>query len=344
MTNINNNELDLGFNLGSFDKGGGYDRPVNVPDGASFWRIMPPANPSVSRELFHKYALHWGFTNAAGKKNPVQCSYPHERFCPIDQRVFEAERLLERAKQNNDKEKEKEFLEYISEWRARIQFIYNAVNSQGEVVLLSVGKTVTDGIGIKIAEAVNTWKINPISLTSGLWFQITKTGKGFQTEYAVDFKKVNTLVNGVPTQTLDQSALPQVLVDAINQQMVGGAGPLKDIHNQYAIKTAAELKLMMDGQLPAASSSSTGTVGQQIPAPTFVPPPVVRAPTFVGGVISNPVLPASTAIPPTMTMGATSTSPGMVAPTPPISTTSNSDATEARKRLLDRLNAGNATN
>ena len=41
----------------------------------------------------------------------------------------------------------------------------------------------------KITESVKERKFDPLSLTSGCWFKVYKTGKGFGTEYFVEIKK-----------------------------------------------------------------------------------------------------------------------------------------------------------
>lgn len=333
---MNNEMPELGFNLGSFERQSSFDRPVTPQDGTSYWRILPPHGTNHNRQLFHRYSLHWGMTNAAGKKTPVQCSYPFERFCPIDQRVNETKKLAERAKEAGDKAKYEELMLFVGDWGARTQFVYNAVNSSGEVVMLGVGKTAHDGLADRIMNAVTEWKFDPTSLVDGVWFAITRTGKGFQTEYKVDFKKTKvTLPNGQIAEMNDRGPLDERLANEIRAQLAQGvAGPLKDIHNLHEVRTASELKAMMDGSMPVGRSTS-----QQNPNPaqpqvqTSFAPPVYQAPPVMGGA---PVPPASTGIPPTM---AAPTAPGTGIPQQPTNTTSNVtyDAAEARKRLEERL-------
>lgn len=361
----NSGTLNLGFNFDQTTGGQSYDKPQSPQDGISYWRILPSLNSSLS--LFHKYALHWGFTNAAGKTMPVQCSYLSEKFCPVCARVREVEGLFKRAEQNGDTAKMEEYQEFISKWQVKNQFLYNALNAAGEAVILSVGKKTHDQIIDKIKECVQPPRnpdgslkrpaFDPTSLADGVWLQITRSGKGFKTEYKVDFNRISVdMGNGVVGEKIDRRPVDPAIAEAIRLQIAnGGVGTLKDIHNLHEVRTSADLQGMMNGTQPVGK----GTVGNA-PAQALVAPPVYQTPVHAPSAphpaapVAPPVYPGSpgftgaaggaapipqaqTAIPP---LG--NTLPGTGAPTQPAGM--NFDPAEARKRLEERLRASQTSN
>lgn len=283
------NALNLGFNFGSTTGSSQqtFDKPISPPEGLSYWRLLSPVSSELP--LFKKYSLHWGFTSATGKKTPVQCTYWTEKFCPVCTRVREFESLLKRAEQAGDTAKMEEYKEFISNWGVRNTFVYNALDVNNQVQILSVGKKTHDQIIQKITEAVQPPKgpngaplrpaFDPTSLTDGVWLQINRTGKGFKTEYKVDFRRTSVqLPNGDFAEQNDRRPVNEAVAEAIrNQIKLGGTGPLKDIYNLYEIRTSADLQAMLNGT-PVNRGTVSNTTTNHVQSQTVTAPPVNTAP------------------------------------------------------------------
>jgi hypothetical protein len=273
MSDLNN--LNLSFNIDGIENSSGnfVRRRERIKDGVSCYRILPPFGTNHGGSLFHKYTMHWGFIGNNGKERSVGCSYPHEGFCPVCAQVRQAEDELKRAEANGNDSSAKELKEYISKFRARRFWLYNAVTSDGRVVMLELGKTAHDALAKKILEACRrkVGAFDPVSLESGVWFEFTRTGKMFDTEYSVDFKKTSvTLEDGSVADKPDRSPLPPELLAQIREELknsgeVQYGSLMQDIHTAHDPVTAIELKKMLNGgesaEQPAKAPAVSNKVG-----------------------------------------------------------------------------------
>jgi hypothetical protein len=277
-------ELNIGFNLDSVENegtGAGVRKRERIKDGISSYRILPPFGTNNGGALSHKYFVHWGFIGSNGKERSVSCSYLTEGYCPVCQRVFEAQKELDRAKQSGNSELEKELNDYISKFRVKKFWLYNAVTADGRVVMLELGKTAHDALSKKISEAVRrkVGAFDPTAVKGGAWFEFTRTGKGLNTEYAVDFKKVSvTLDDGSIADKMDRSDLQAELVQQLSDGLAGKAqGVLHDIHTAHEPMTSGELRtLMSGGTVPNKRQQSLG-------APMSAPSDAAAAPAAASG-------------------------------------------------------------
>jgi hypothetical protein len=188
---------------------------------------------------------------ANGKERSVACSYPTEGYCPVCAKVREVEEELTRAKANKNDEKVKELEKYISTFRAKKFWLYNAVTyGDNRIVMLEVGKMVHDDISKAISEAVRrkAGAFDPTSPDTGVWFEITRTGKGFSTEYKAKFKTIPVDVGGGNfADAPDRTPLPPELIAQIKEALQAQTGLLHDIHAQHEATTSTSLRDLMNG-------------------------------------------------------------------------------------------------
>jgi len=259
MTTNQNSELpNVSFDLGTLEGGNDnqfvkFERERIQPDKKQHYRILPPFGEGANGTLFHRYSIHWGLTGERGQQKPVACSYPTEGFCPICKNVFDSDDELKRAEEAGDQTAVKSLTEYLKTSRARRFFVYNAVTTDGRVVILEIPKTAHDQLVKLIGECVykENNAFDPTSLTDGAWFTFSKEGKGFSTKYTVKIKKVEVMVDGEALEKVDRSAMADDILTRIIDQLKAKSedGPLYDIHALYDSRTARELQSFLDGGL-----------------------------------------------------------------------------------------------
>jgi hypothetical protein len=242
---------NLSFNLDTVEnEGAGTRKREKIKEGISCYRILPPYGTNANGSLSHRYTVHWGFMGANGKERSVACSYQTEGYCPVCQRVREAEDEMKRAEANNNEAKKKELEKYISNFRAKKFWLYNAVTSDGRIVMLELGKTAHDALSKKISEAVRrkVGAFDPTSPETGVWFEFSRSGKGLNTEYAVDYKKIAVdLGDGNVADKPDRTPLSPELVEQIKAALAGTAVGMHDIHTAHESTTSTELRALMNG-------------------------------------------------------------------------------------------------
>lgn len=254
VTNLNSELPNVSFDLGTLDGGNDtfvkFERERIQPDKEQHYRILSPFGADAKGSLFHRYSIHWGLTGERGQQKPVACSYPTEGFCPICKRVWDSEDELKRAQEANDQASVKELTNYLKTWRARRFFVYNAVTADGRVVILEIPKTAHDQLMELVKDCVYNKGFDPTSLSDGVWFTFSKSGKGFKTEYKVKIKKI--IVD--PKEGLekpDRSPVSDDLVARITEQVkkAGEEGPMYDIHDLYEARSSRELQSFIEGGL-----------------------------------------------------------------------------------------------
>jgi hypothetical protein len=255
-TNLNSELPNVSFDLGTLDAGSGsfvkFERERIQLDKEQHYRILPPFGENAKGSLFHRYSIHWGFTGERGQQKPVACSYPTEGFCPVCKRVWDAEDEMKRAQEAGDQAAIKELTTYLKTWRAWRFFIYNAVTIDGRVVMLEIPKTAHDQLMELIKGCVyrEEGAFDPTSLTDGVWFTLTKTGKMFETKYKTWIKKI--IVD--PKEGLekpDRTPIPEETMERVMAQLKEnkGDGPIRDIHDLYETRSSRELQSFLDGEL-----------------------------------------------------------------------------------------------
>jgi hypothetical protein len=312
--------------------------------GLSHFRILPPYGTNNKRALFKRYQQHWGFIGANGNQQPVACSYAIDRFCPICQKVKDAQAELDRMMggktriedlPEDQKAPAKALSEYVFKYKVDQVFCYNAVSLDGRVVVLDLKWTshknlFGDGKEFdgRLKDVVKKHRFDPTSIRNGVWFTFDKTGKGLATAYPVEIKKTSTVLpGGQIAEIFDRTPLSDDLVARLEAQFAEAGedgvarGPMFDIHTLMDPMTANQLADILAGKpIPMRQRRS---VTQQASAPvniqTDLPDPSeftgAAQNHFVGTQFAPP--PVSTPIPPPIVAPAQATVP---APPPVVST------------------------
>lgn len=240
----------------------GNRREINrfkVTEGSHTFRILPPAGTDHKGVPSRQVQLHWGFTKKDGTQSPLLCSYPTEGSCPICDHVKQMEQLAERAKQQGNEEESKQITIDAGRIKVKRTYLLNAANKQGEVGILELTKTSIEALVELMKKYQNQYGKNPVGLTTGVWFVFSRSGKGFNTTYKVEYSKEFKEIDGEKLEKTDNSPLAQNIVDNYEKLAY-------DIHKMYAPIPKADLKKILDGA-PVDEVVVRKPAGQQGAAP-----------------------------------------------------------------------------
>lgn len=187
-----------------------------VQDGVNVFRMLPPFGPSCDGYPYHKWNVVWGLIDpSSGRARPFASSSTYEGKCPVYDYL---DLLKEKVALLTDESKIEELNKFISNLRPKTVYAYNAANKSGEVGVLELKSTAHKKVLSIMERYIKDYNQDPTSLNfqpsdSGVWFQITKTGKGFDTSY--DAAKNQSMVkdaNGVPSYQDDRTALSENII------------------------------------------------------------------------------------------------------------------------------------
>lgn len=300
---MNYQEPELNFKAAD-SKTQGYQKTEmhKLSDGDNVFRILPPFGTNHNNVWFAEWYIHWGFQNADGREAPLSCSYrTPERYCPI---CMEARDLKKKAdllvrdytvrdSEGQDKvdwnsvpedvkEARNDIMARQNRIRSQRHFYYNALDSNGELKVLKVTPKTGRKLNDKIKEAYHSKSIQALSLTKGCYFVIKRTRTGsraFDVEYDVDFLRTTK-------QHPELGTVEVISVDSVSDHFLNNFEELAfDIHRLYKLRTASELKDVMDGK-GFASQSDTAT---SIPSATSREEPVETVSSGNSTSTSSPV-------------------------------------------------------
>lgn len=355
MTDINHmQEPNYDYNRDSLNSSGSkVVERYGIKSGIKHYRILPPFGSNHGGCPYHQYQQHFIVRRGPDGKNQynvVQCSRFAERYCPICDHVKQNVDVLERAfKEQPGNAKVKEDLEAIRQLRSQTSVLYNAVTTDGRVVVLQLKWNSHLALTAKMQEADSVKNINPLGLSmdmrnrnSGVWFTFSASGSGRDTKYFVDFKRnFIDLPDGTQAEVIDRTPVAADLKAKIDRQLMnpGSQGPLFDIHDWMDNLSASQLAGIMNGQpvpkrqpkqgrpmvddepdvdmAPKAPQYQAPPVQQQAAAPSYTPPPVQpAAATMAGAAYVPPEQPASVYVPPVQQAAPASVQPAAQAPIP----------------------------
>jgi hypothetical protein len=187
-----------------------------VQDGVNVFRMLPPFGQNCDGYPYHKWNVVWGLIDpSSGRARPFASSSTYEGRCPVYDYL---DLLKEKVALLTDDAKIEELNKFISNLRPKTVYTYNAANKSGEVGVLELKSTAHKKVLSIMERYIKEYNQDPTSLNfqpsdSGVWFQITKTGKGFDTSY--DAAKNQSMVkdaNGVPSYQDDRTALVENII------------------------------------------------------------------------------------------------------------------------------------
>jgi hypothetical protein len=223
-----------------------------INDGSNVFRILPPfGDPETHRNWpFRKWSVAWLQDPKSGKRKPFATPMTDGEACPVQEYVDALNKYVEEKKaglkaegySDGDIKAELEGLRSI-QWNVRVQhlYAYNACDKSGTVGLLELKSTAHKAMKKMMNQYIKDYAQDPTSLESedddsGVWFNITKDGKGKDTEYSVAFNQTREKDDkGRLVKIDDRSPLPENVVT--NYSELG-----YDLSNMYTSKSYDELK------------------------------------------------------------------------------------------------------
>ena len=202
-----------------------------VKNGSNIYRILPPFGDSSNGYPYRKWQIIWGLSDpTSGRVRPYASPMMSEKRCPVNEYV---ELLRERLSKMDGDLKTRGFdekairkhpkFERLSKFTRDITpkttYIYNAADKAGVVGLLELKATAHKDMKTCMNDYIRDYNQDPTTLNSqdddsGVWFNVKRTGEGFDTEYKVE--KVQNKVkaaNGAVSFVDDRQALADVIVE-----------------------------------------------------------------------------------------------------------------------------------
>lgn len=230
-----------------------------VKDGSNVFRILPPFGESSNGYPYRKWQIIWGLIDPeSGRSRPFASSMTSEKKCPITEYVQNLKKKSESLKsqlaaaglsEEDQKTRLASLQKLISDLSPKTVYIYNAADKSGEVGLLELKSTAQKKMKVEMAQYIQDYNQDPTSLSSedtdsGLWFNITRTGMGRDTEY--DVKKMQIKTKNPATGKIsfedDRSPLPDAIVENYENLAY-------DLSSVYQVKTYEELAEILEANM-----------------------------------------------------------------------------------------------
>lgn len=200
-----------------------------VKSGSNIFRILPPFGDSSNGYPYRKWQIIWGFTDpTSGRVRPYASSLMSEKRDPVVEFVEGLRARLDQMEGElkgrglDDKSVQKHpkfarFAKFIRDISPKTIYLYNAADKAGIVGLLELKSTAHKDMKACMNEYIRDYNQDPTSLNSadddsGVWFNVKRTGEGFDTEYKVEKVQNKQKVGNTMSFVDDRSALPEALV------------------------------------------------------------------------------------------------------------------------------------
>lgn len=221
-----------------------------IKEGDNIVRFLPPFGEESNGYPYSKWNIVWGLIDpSSGRMRPFASPSTYEGCCPVYDYLDILKPKLETI---TDEGKLEELNKFISNLRPKSVFAYNASDKSGQLGVLELKSSAHKKVIGLMNQYINDYSQDPSSLNSevtdsGVWFNVTRTGTGFDTTY--DAKKYQTMVkdeNGIPSFQDDRSPLAENIVQ--NFETLG-----YDLNNLYQKLSYDELKEILLVNLLSAS-------------------------------------------------------------------------------------------
>lgn len=262
-----------------------------VKEGNNPHRFLPPFGENSNGYPYRKWMVIWGLCDPeSGRMRPYASPITStEKRCPVMEYVDELRKKVEVKKSQLQaaglsdreiKEQLKPLNKIISDLRPKTVYAWNAVDKSGTVGLLEIKPTAQKQLKDLMRNYIRDYNQDPTSVNSedddsGVWFNIKRTGTGFDTEYKVEKVQVMTKVNGAPAYQDDRTALPESVRENWQDQAY-------DLSSIYQVKTYDELKEVLNANL----ANITDACPEAVPTATLTTAPVQATATVATGNIS----------------------------------------------------------
>lgn len=225
-----------------------------VLEGNNVFRFLPPFGEQSNGYPYRRWMVTWGLLDPeSGRKRPYASPITSsEQACPVMEFVKalseKADSLKSELKQSGAsdaeiKERLKPLQSAISDLRPKKTYAWNAVDKAGVVGLLEIKATAQKKLKELMNKYLNDYAQDPTSVNSeqddsGVWFNIKRSGIGFDTEYDVEKVQKTQKINGQLTYVDDRSPLPDSVVENWEDSAY-------DLSSIYQTKSYDEIKQVL---------------------------------------------------------------------------------------------------
>lgn len=226
-----------------------------VQDGSNIFRFLPPFGKESDGYPYRKWNVIWGLVDpSSGRARPFASSSTYEGRCPIYDYLDLLKAKVATMTSQADEAKVEALNKFISDLRPKTAYAYNASDKSGQIGVLELKATAHKKVISLMDKYIKDYNQDPTSLSSeatdsGVWFNISKVGKGFDTSYdAVKNQIMAKDATGVPVYKDDRSPLVDSIVH--NFDSLG-----YDLNSLYQKLTYEELKDILVVNLLSAAAS-----------------------------------------------------------------------------------------
>lgn len=220
-----------------------------IQEGSNIFRFLPPFGVEANGAPYRKWNVVWGLIDPnSGRARPFASPSTYEGKCPVYDYLDILKEKIESLGTSLDEAKTKEINEFISNLRPKSVYAYNAANKAGELGVLELKATAHKKVIAVMAKYINDYDQDPTSLNSiptdsGLWFNVTKAGRGFDTTYdAIKNQSMVKDANGIPSYQDDRSPLAPAISSNFDTLAY-------DLNSLYQKTTYQELKEILIANL-----------------------------------------------------------------------------------------------
>lgn len=228
-----------------------------ILDGDNIYRFLPPFGAESNGYPYQKWNVIWGLIDPnSGRMRPFASSSTYEGRCPVYDYLDVLKQKVEDMKKTGTQDaKVAEIEKFISNVRPKTVYAYNASDKSGVVGVLELKSTAHKKVIALMNEYITQYNQDPTSLNSqvsdsGVWFKISRRGKGFNTTY--DAAKNQTSIKDPNTGALsfqdDRSALAESVSANFNAVAY-------DLNNIYQKLSYEELKDILIANIVSAAET-----------------------------------------------------------------------------------------
>jgi hypothetical protein len=230
-----------------------------VKSGSNIFRILPPFGDSSNGYPYRKWQIIWGMTDpTSGRVRPYASSLMNEKRDPVVEFVEGLRARLDQMEGDlkgrglDDKAVQKHpkfarLAKFIRDVSPKTTYLYNAADKAGTVGLLELKSTAHKDMKACMNEYIRDYNQDPTSLNSadddsGVWFNVKRTGEGFDTEYKVEKVQNKQKVGNTMSFVDDRSPLPEALVQNYDNLAY-------DLSGVYKVNTYDDLNEILQANL-----------------------------------------------------------------------------------------------
>jgi hypothetical protein len=229
---------------------------AKLNDGDNVYRILPPLGSMADKGRWSTYLrVEWGYRDSKNNNRPfqdVRVVNRKTKMVEVESAAFQVrEYIAAKLKETTDnyragkatQKQVEEAKEKSMQFNLDSKHYVNAVNSQGEIVLLKIGHKakLTLDAAIKELEAQG---VDPLSVDNGRFFNLRRSGRGLDTTVNIAVVKENVKVDGMGVLQRD---IIHVLDESFQARLATEATDLGTLDKMYPVISAEDVQEIVKG-------------------------------------------------------------------------------------------------